>query len=158
TAVYSGDAQYFQNTGVYQQAVQAQQFTLGDQFVERLGDGTTPLIAQSPNPVAGLGAVGSTIYLDEYSPGTTTATLIQPIILPSYDGTGTQTTIHAIVGDGQQSNTAQLSLSGDSKYLFLTGYDQSLNGGTLGTAFGLPNPSSNSQDPAVTAAVPRGVA
>jgi hypothetical protein len=55
------------------------------------------------------------------------STLIQSIILPTADGTLTdqydQRAIHAVVADGQQSSTGQLSLSGNGQYLFLTGYD-----------------------------------
>jgi hypothetical protein len=65
----------------------------------------------------------------ETSATATTATyVLQSFILPSYAGTGSQNTIHAIVGDGQQSLVGQLTLSGDGQYLFLTGYDSSRNG------------------------------
>jgi hypothetical protein len=129
TAVYAPDSGssgiYFASTGVYEQAVQAQAFGTADQYVERVGDGTTNLIAQPPNPNAGNASTGATIYIDEYTPG---GTLVQSIILPTFDGTGSQSAIHAIVADAQQSATGQLTLSGDGQYLFLTGYDSSLNG------------------------------
>jgi hypothetical protein len=65
----------------------------------------------------------------EASATATTATyVLQSFILPSYAGTGSQSTIQAIVGDGQQSLVGQLTLSGDGQYLFLTGYDSSRNG------------------------------
>ena len=119
SAVYTPDTaganNFFTSTGVYEQAVQAQPFGASDQFVYRVGDGTTNLIAQAPNPNAGTGAIGSTIYVDEYTTG---GTLVQSIILPSADGTGTQNTIHAVVANGQQSSLGQLTLSGDGQYLF----------------------------------------
>src|SRR5262249_56939698 len=94
------------------------------QFVYRVGDGTTNLIAPSGNPNSGAASIGSTIYIDEIDPtGTDGSNVIQSIILPSADGQGNQASIHAIVGNGQQSATEQLTLSGDGSYLFLTGYD-----------------------------------
>jgi hypothetical protein len=124
SAVFTPDAAgagtFFTSTGVYEQAVQAQPFGASDEFIFRVGDGTTPLIAQAPNPNAGQGSIGNTIFIDEYTP---TGTLVQSIILPSVDGTGTQNAIHAIVADGQQSATGQLALSADGQYLFVTGYD-----------------------------------
>ena len=96
----------------------------------RVGDGTTPIIAPSGSPSAGNASIGNTIFIDEYTPpdpATGQSTLVQSIILPTADGTLTsqydQRTIHAIVADGQQSATGQLSLSGDGQYLFVTGYD-----------------------------------
>jgi large repetitive protein len=135
TAVYVPDVAdqtiYFTSTGVYEQAVQAQAFGTSDVFIERVGDGITNLLATSPNPNAGSASVGSSIYVDEY---TTAGALVQSIILPSYDGAGSQAAIHAVVADAQQSSTGQLTLSGDGQYLFLTGYDSSVNGANLGTA------------------------
>lgn len=145
SAVYTGDANYFKSTGVYQQAVRSQAFGADSQFVYRVGDGTTNFIVQAPNPIAGNGTIGSTIYIDEYTPA---GTLLQSIILPSADGTGSQSTIRAVVGNGQQSPTGQLSLSGDGRYLFLTGYDN--NPLDAATAKGLPNQND--------ASVPRSVA
>ena len=73
SAVYTPDTaganNFFTSTGVYEQAVQAQPFGASDQFVYRVGDGTTNLIAQAPNPIAGAGSIGSTIYIDEYTTG-----------------------------------------------------------------------------------------
>jgi hypothetical protein len=124
TAVYTPDAAaqntYFTSSGVLEQAVQAQAFGANDEFVYRTGDGTTSLIAVAPNPNAGNAPIGSTIYIDEYTPA---GALVQSIILPSADGTGSQNTIHAVVGNGQQSPTGQLTLSGDGQYLFAVGYD-----------------------------------
>jgi hypothetical protein len=122
SAVYTTDApnQFFTSTGVYEQPVQAQTFGTGDVFVYQVGDGTTNLIAPPGNPNAGTAAIGSTIYVDEYTPA---GSLVQQIILPSADGADVQNTIHAIVGNGQQSATEQLSLSDDGQYLFLVGYD-----------------------------------
>jgi hypothetical protein len=134
SAVYAGDADYFTSTGVYQQAVKPQAFGADNKFVYRVGDGTTSLIAQPPNPLANNGPIGSTIFIDEYTPA---GTLVQSLILPSADGMGSQSAIHAIVGNGQQSSTGQLSLSGDGRYLFLTGYDN--NPLNVATAKGLPN-------------------
>src|SRR5262249_51159927 len=68
TAIYSGDATYFQNSGVYEQAVQPQAYGAGHVFVYRVGDGTTGLIAPPGNPNAGSAAIGNTIYLDEIDP------------------------------------------------------------------------------------------
>ena len=120
TAVYSGDLVFFTSSGVYEQTVQAQAFGASDVFVYRTGDGATPFIAQPPNPNANTAPIGSTIYIDEYTPA---GTLVQSIVLPSADGTGTQSTIHAVVGNGQQSSTGQLTLSADGQYLLLAGYD-----------------------------------
>jgi hypothetical protein len=149
SAVYTPDAPgsllFFTSTGVYEQSVKTLPFNAGDLFVYRVGDGTTSLIAQPPNPIAGIGPIGSTIYIDEYSPA---GTLIQSIILPSADGTGAQNSIKGIVADGQQSPTGQLSLSGDKQYLYLEGYDN--NPLNAATAKGLPNQNNNS--------VPRAVA
>jgi hypothetical protein len=123
SAVYTPDTAaqntFFTSTGVYEQAVQAKAFAPADEFVERVGDGTTPIIAQT-GPNAGAASVGNTIFIDEYTPA---GALAQSLILPSADGTGSQNTIHAVVADGQQSPTGQLALSGDGQYLFLTGYD-----------------------------------
>ncbi len=146
SAIYSPDSNsvnsYFTSTGIYEQAVQAQTFGTTDQFVYRVGDGTTKLIAQAPNPIAGGGSIGSTIYVDEYTP---TGTLVQSIALPSADGTGTQNVIHAVVGNGQQSSTEQLNLSGDGQYLFVTGYDN--NPLNAATASAIPTGSGNNAVP-----------
>src|SRR5262249_14311215 len=89
TAIYTPDtagaANFGGSSGVYEQAVQAQAFTSSDLFVYRVGDGTTNLIAQAPNPIAGAGSIGSTIYVDEYS-SSAADTLVQSIILPTADG------------------------------------------------------------------------
>jgi hypothetical protein len=134
TAMYTPDAAasptFFNSQGVYEQAVAPDAFGMGDLFVFRVGDGTTPIIAPAGSPSAGSASIGNTIFIDEYTPpdpATGKSTLVQSIILPTADGMMTslydQRTIHAIVADGQQSGTGQLSLSGDGKYLFLTGYD-----------------------------------
>jgi hypothetical protein len=152
TAIYTPDVAaantYFTSSGVYEQAVQAQAFGSGDVFVYRVGDGTTNLIAQAPNPIAGAGAIGSTIYIDEYTPA---GNLVQSLILPSADGTGAQATIHAIVGNGQQSSTGQLTLSGDNQYLFVTGYDN--NPLNVATALPLPSATGNSSVPRAVARI-----
>jgi hypothetical protein len=151
SAIYTPDAtsamSYFTSTGVYEQFVQAQSFAANDVFVYRVGDGATNLIAQSPSPFANSAAIGSTIYVDEYTPA---GVLVQSIILPTAAGNdGTGTPVHAVVGNGQQSTTGQMTLSGDGQYLFVTGYDNN----PLPVATALPLPSS-------TAAVnvPRSVA
>jgi hypothetical protein len=146
SAVYSGDSNYFQNSGVYQQAVQATPLNPAHEFVYRVGDGTTNLIAPAGNPNAGTAAIGSTIYVDEIDPTLPDGSnVVQSIILPSADGVNSsamspivQTQIHAIVGNGQQSSTEQLSVSADGNYLFLTGYDNNpLSGATAaGTGIG----------------------
>ncbi len=219
TAIYTPDTAaagtYFTSTGVYEQAVQAQPFGANDQFVERVGDGTTNLIAQQPNPIAGSGSIGSTIFVDEYTPA---GTLVQSIALPTadsqafaigsatesgntvtitttaphnlamgdtvtvtgvltsgYNGTFTVTAVtpttisytaptsnmgsssggtaagavHAVVGNGQQSTTGQMTLSGDGQFLFLTGYDNN----PLPAATALPVPTASGN-----AAVPRAIA
>jgi hypothetical protein len=194
SAVYTPDANslftFFTSTGVYEQAVQAQPFGAGDLFVYRVGDGQTPLIAPPGNPNAGTAAIGSTIFVDEYTPA---GTLVQSLALPTADGgtsvnintatesgttvtvttvgphgleqgetvtiagvsvggyngtftvtgvtsttftytataglaagsggTASNNNVHAVVGNGQQSATEQLSLSGDGRFLFLVGYD-----------------------------------
>ncbi len=38
-------------------------------------------------------------------------------------GAATTSTVHAVVGNGQQSTTGQMTLSGDGQYLFVSGYD-----------------------------------
>jgi hypothetical protein len=111
---------FFTSTGVYEQTVGAQSFGAGDVFVERIGDGTTPIIAPPQSQYSGTASIGNTIYVDEY---TSTGTLVQSIILPTADGTGDQAAIHAVVADGQQSATGQLTLSGDGQSLWLVGYD-----------------------------------
>jgi hypothetical protein len=134
TAIYTpdtaGSATFFTNQGVYEQAVAPDPFGAADLFVLRIGDGATPIIAPSGSPSAGTASIGNTIFIDEYTPpdpATGQSTLVQSIILPTADGTLTslydQRSIHAIVADGQQSATGQLSLSGDGQYLFVTGYD-----------------------------------
>ncbi len=202
TAVYSGNlntgnATYVPSTGVYEQAVSGLPMKPADIFVERVGDGTTPLLANTGSPFAGSASNGDTIFVDEMtsdgiaaltnngngtvtvdfttptartlaigqslgiagasyadfngtfpitkvnspteilvedSPAETSATattatyVFQSFILPSYAGAGSQSTIQAIVGDGQQSLVGQLTLSGNGQYLFLTGYDSSRNG------------------------------
>ena len=83
-------------------------------------NGTFTILSASGNtftysdPTSGLGAAGS---------GGTADSLVQSIALPTADGTGSQSTIHAVVGNGQQSSTGQMSLSGDGQYLFVSGYD-----------------------------------
>jgi hypothetical protein len=140
TAIYSGDATYpFPGSGVYEQAVQPQAFGAGDVFVYRVGDGTTGLIAPPDNPNAGTASIGSTIYVDEINPaGVNGSNVVQSIILPTADGQGDQASIHAIVGNGQQSATGQITVSGDGNYLFLVGYDTNpLSGATAsGTGIG----------------------
>jgi hypothetical protein len=213
----SGANTFYTSTGVYEQTVQGKVFTAGDQFVYRVGDGVTSLNAQAPNPIAGSGSIGSTIYVDEYNPA---GTLIQSIILPSADsqvfnistatesgntvtitttnphnffvgeqvliagvsvagyngafvvatvpssttftytdatgslanatgGTATDNDVHAVVGNGQQSATGQMSLSGDGQFLFVAGYDN--NPLNAATALPVPTASGNS-------AVPRSIA
>jgi hypothetical protein len=133
TAIYTPDASgqntFYTSQGVYEQSVQSDPFAPGDLFVFRLGDGTTSIIAPPGSPYQGVASIGNTIFVDEYTPpgGTGKSTLVQSIILPTADGTLTsqydQRMIHAVVADGQQSATGQLSLSLDGGYLFLTGYD-----------------------------------
>jgi Bacterial Ig-like domain (group 3) len=144
TAVYSGDSTYFQSSGDYEQAVQAQTFGAGDQFVYRVGDGTTSLIAPNGNPNANTASIGSTIYIDEINPSLPDGSnVVQSIILPSADGMGNQSTIHAIVGNGQQSATEQLTVSGAGDSLWLTGYDTNpLSGAQAdGTGIGTTAPA-----------------
>ena len=133
TAIYTPDAAgsptFYGSQGVYEQAVAANPFGAGDLFILRVGDGITPLIAPSASPYAGSASIGNAIFVDEYTPpgATGQSTLGQSISLPTADGVLTalydQRMIHAVVADGQQSATGQLSLSGDGRYLFLTGYD-----------------------------------
>jgi hypothetical protein len=134
TAIYTPDpgssGTFFGSQGVYEQAVAADPFGAGDLFVFRVGDGTTSIIAPPGSPYAGTASIGNTIFVDEYTapdPMTGRSTLVQSIILPTADGTLTdlydQRAVHAVVADGQQSATGQLSLSGDGQYLFLTGFD-----------------------------------
>jgi hypothetical protein len=159
TAIYSGSSTYFQSSGVYEQAVQAQPFGAGDVFVYRVGDGTTGLIAPAGNPSAGTAAIGSTIYLDEINPaGTNGSNVVQSIILPTADGQGAQAAIHAIVGNGQQSATGQFSVSGDGNYLFLVGYDNNPLSGANASGTGIGTTALAIPTGSGSAAVPRAVA
>ncbi len=153
TAIYSGDGNYFQSSGVYEQAVQAQTFGAGDQFVYRVGDGITSLLAPPGNPNANTASIGSTIYVDEIN---SAGSVVQSIILPSADGAGSQSTIHAVVGNGQQSDTEQISVSGNGQYLFLVGYDNNpLSGATAaGTGIG----TTAAAIPTVAGSIPTAVA
>ncbi len=200
------------STGVHEQTVQGLAFGASDIFVERNGDGISPLNTRSPNPV--LGSIGTTIYIDEL---TSSGALVQSFILPSADSqafsilgaseSGTTVTIttvspndyavgqkvtiagvtsnptgyngdfiitgvsgntftytaaaglgaatvtgatatgvvHAVVGDGQQSTTGQMSLSGDGQDLFLTGYDN--NPLPFGTALPVPTGTGSANVP-----------
>ncbi len=119
SAVYSGNSTYFSGTGVNEQAVQTNAFGASDKFVYRVGDGINSLDAPTGSTVQG--SIGSTIYIDEIN--ATTGDVVQSIILPTADGTGTQASIHAIVGNGQQSATEQLTVDGANSALWLTGYD-----------------------------------
>ncbi len=122
---------YGPSSGVVEQTVTGQAFGTSDTFVERLGDGATPIIGTGALANA---SAGNTIFVDEYNPG---GTLVQSLILPSADGTNSgQTTIKAVVGNGQTSTTGQIALSGDGQYLFLTGYD--VNPLTVKTTAQLP--------------------
>jgi hypothetical protein len=132
TAIYtpdsSGSHTFYSSQGVYEQAVQSDPFGPADLFVMRIGDGTNSIIAPPGSQFAGNASIGNTIFVDEYTPPSGGhSTLVQSIILPTADGTHTalydQRSIHAVVADGQQSTTGQLSLSLDGQYLFLTGYD-----------------------------------
>jgi hypothetical protein len=86
TAIYTpdtaGSAHFGTSSGVYEQNVQGTSFGATDVFAYRVGDGTTNLIAQSPNPSAGAGSIGSTIYIDEF---TSSGTAVQSFILPTAD-------------------------------------------------------------------------
>jgi hypothetical protein len=220
SAVYvpdvTGASTFFGSTNDYIQNVQAQGFSSVDTFVYRVGDGTTPLNPSAPSTVQG--SIGSTIFVDEYTP---TGTLVQSLALPTADGptigisaatetsntvtittgvphgftagqqvviagvtpsgyngaftiasivdsthftytdsatglaaatafgTATTSPIHAVVGNGQQSPTGQMTLSGDGQYLFVSGYDN--NPLNLATALPIPTATGNS-------AVPRDIA
>ena len=50
----SGSNTWFTSTGVYEQAVQSQAFGANDVYEQRIGDGTTSLIAQLPTPACRL--------------------------------------------------------------------------------------------------------
>ena len=65
----------------------------------------------------------------------------QPTGTAVFTGATVQGAVHAVVGDGQQSTTGQLSLSGNGQYLFLTGYDN--NPLPYGTALHLPSGSNS---------------
>jgi hypothetical protein len=72
--------------------------------------------------------------------------------LASGNGSGTVTAattaqgvVHAVVGDGQQSTTGQMTLSGDGQFLFLTGYDN--NPLPFGTALPVPSAANSEQVP-----------
>ncbi len=56
-------------------------------------------------------------------------------------GTATTSTVHAVVGNGQQSSTGQMSLSGDGQFLFVSGYDT--NPLNVAAAPGIPTNSGN---------------
>jgi len=84
-------------------------FTGGNVVIYRVGDGTNSL---SNN--------GSAVYLDEYSP---TGALIQSIQMPTTPNAQN----HPLIAAGQNSGEGLLTLSGDGRYLFLTGYDELLS-------------------------------
>jgi hypothetical protein len=73
----------------------------------------------------------------------------QPTGTPAFTGATATGVVHAVVGDGQQSTTGQMTLSGDGQSLFLTGYDN--NPLPFGTA--LPVPTATGSN-----AVPRSIA
>ncbi len=60
-------------------------------------------------------------------------------------GATAQGVVHAVVGDGQQSTTGQMTLSGDGQDLFLTGYDN--NPLPFGTALPVPTASGSANVP-----------
>src|SRR5262249_17250909 len=60
-----GNATYVPSTGVYEQAVSGLPMNAADVFVARVGDGTTPLLANTGSPFAGTASNGSTIFVDE---------------------------------------------------------------------------------------------
>ncbi len=53
--------------------------------------------------------------------------------------------VHAVVGDGQQSTTGQMTLSGDGQYLFVSGYDN--NPLPFGTALLVPTGTGSTSVP-----------
>jgi hypothetical protein len=59
--------------------------------------------------------------------------------------------VHAVVGDGQQSTTGQMTLSGDGQYLFLTGYDN--NPLPFGTALPVPTGTGSASVPKAIAQI-----
>ena len=73
----------------------------------------------------------------------------QPTGTPVFTGATATGVVHAVVGDGQQSTTGQMTLSGNGASLFLTGYDN--NPLPFGTA--LPVPTATGSN-----AVPRSIA
>lgn len=88
-------------------------FTAGDLVVYRIGDGTT---APSGN--------GSAVFLDEYTTGVGQTTTVQP-------GIGLDTIgVNAFIASGTATSEGALSLSPDSQFLSLMGYNIPLPNGT----------------------------
>lgn len=92
----------------------AASFTQGNIVLVRMGDGT-----------ATLGSTGTAVFLDEYTPG---GSLVQSIAMPT-SGSGSN---RQFVNSGSATSEGFLTLSGDSRFLMLGGYDAAL--GTTGVA------------------------
>src|SRR5262249_42112858 len=83
-------------------------FTTGDLVIYRVGTGA-----------AGLTNAGTAVFLDEYTP---TGTLVQSLALP----TTASGTSHRLVASGTATSEGLLTLSADTHFLALTGYDAAL--------------------------------
>jgi len=88
-------------------------FTRGNIVVYRVGTGA-----------GALSAAATTVFLDEYTPA---GVLVQSIALPTVDS-GTNQTLTAT---GNAGSEGLLTLSGNGRYLMLTGYDAALGTATL---------------------------
>src|SRR5262249_40307477 len=93
TAVFTPTGNFLTSTNTLNQTVQANAFGTGNQLVYRVGNGTA---AWNVN-------TGTSIFVDEYTPA---GTLVQSLALPTVD----QGNYRALVQNGQQSTTGQLSL------------------------------------------------
>src|SRR5262249_18873878 len=72
----------------------------------------------------------------------TTLTYTDPTAGLANSALGTVTgAVHAVVGNGQQSATGQMSLSGDGQFLFVSGYDN--NPLNVANALPIPNAAGN---------------
>jgi predicted extracellular nuclease len=89
-------------------------FTAGDLVIYRVGDGTSGLVN-----------TGSKVFLDEYTPS---GTLVQSIAIPS-SAIGAN---NSLIASGTATSEGLLTLSGDGKYLMLSGYNAAL--GSLASA------------------------
>ena len=123
TATYNADGQAnllpSTSAQAFNQEVTPLRFIPGDVLIEQVGDGVNALS----------NTAGNAIYLDEYNPQS--GVEVQSIALPTA-GSGAQA---AIIAEGNDTTQGFISLSGDGRYVTVTGYGVSpgtnSTGGTL---------------------------